>query len=323
MRSILVTGASGFIGRYVVDALHERGARVRCLDREPTREAGPDIETIDGDIMRPGSLTSAVTGVDAVIHLAAHMRGDADELLSVALEGTGNVIEAMAACGANKLVLIGTYNIYDWPNIGPKHDETSPILNDDGYLLEQDVYTIAKTRQELLARQLCKKHGIHLTVMRASAVWGRENQYLPNFGQKVGPVYGIFGPGRQMQLTHVANCANALAAGALDDRANGQTFNIIDDYAITAWQYLGEYLRQRKQFGIRVPLPRSLCRLLISCVYALASCVGMKDRLPSLMRPQRFDSRFPTAMSSNAKLKNELGWSPPHDLAECLKMTYE
>ncbi|MCT2594669.1 NAD(P)H-binding protein [Streptomyces sp. N2-109] len=64
--STLVTGAAGNLGREIVDALHARGVRVRCLDRNPAG-ARPGVESVVGDLTDPGVLRSALAGIDAVL----------------------------------------------------------------------------------------------------------------------------------------------------------------------------------------------------------------------------------------------------------------
>src|SRR5579872_7370371 len=69
MTTVLVTGASGFIGRHLVDRLAADGMRVRCL----TRGAGPVhsiVETVRGDYLTGAGLRDAVAGVDIIFHLA-------------------------------------------------------------------------------------------------------------------------------------------------------------------------------------------------------------------------------------------------------------
>ena len=74
---ILVTGATGFVGRTLVQALVARGKRVRALVHRPGREHPSIAEGVDlhiGDVTDPSSLRSAMEGVEAVVHLVAVIR---------------------------------------------------------------------------------------------------------------------------------------------------------------------------------------------------------------------------------------------------------
>ena len=115
MSTILVTGASGFVGSHLVPALADAGHRVRALVRDDTAAATVSrrltaaqralLEPRRGDVTRPDTLPAALSGADAVLHLAAVPRdwdGGAT-LRLVNTEGTRFVLratlEAVAACG--------------------------------------------------------------------------------------------------------------------------------------------------------------------------------------------------------------------------------
>ena len=129
MSTILVTGASGFVGSHLVPALLAAGHRVVALVRTPTAgeivvgrlptSARAGIETRVGDVTRPDSLPPAFTGVDAVVHLVAiprDLRGGAD-LRLVNTEGTRAVIAAMRETGVSRLVHMGAMGVDDVPDL--------------------------------------------------------------------------------------------------------------------------------------------------------------------------------------------------------------
>jgi len=125
MSSILVTGASGFVGSHVLPELLGAGHRVVALVR--TQRAGEkvarripanqvaNLEVRTGDVDRPGTLVPALAGVDAVVHLAAIPRdwNGGRRLLAVNLGGTRNVIAAMQATGVRRLVHLGALGVED------------------------------------------------------------------------------------------------------------------------------------------------------------------------------------------------------------------
>ncbi len=70
MALVLVTGGSGFIGHHLVEALRDRGQRVRVLDVQPPATAHPDVEHVHGSVLDTHAVDAALSGVDQVYHLA-------------------------------------------------------------------------------------------------------------------------------------------------------------------------------------------------------------------------------------------------------------
>jgi dihydroflavonol-4-reductase len=107
--TVLVTGATGFLGRHVVDTLLARDMAVRALVRQPSRSLGKlGVEQVIGDVEEPGSLPAAMAGVSAILHMAGVVsRGAADQsrMMRVHVDGTRNVLDAAAAAGVPRLVL--------------------------------------------------------------------------------------------------------------------------------------------------------------------------------------------------------------------------
>lgn len=105
---VLVTGATGFVGRHVVRELRERGAGVRCLVRsqdkaEKLLPAG--VELVQGDVTHPVSLREACKGVRQVIHLVAIIREKGPRTFrAVNVQGTQNVVDAAKNAGVEHFI---------------------------------------------------------------------------------------------------------------------------------------------------------------------------------------------------------------------------
>ena len=121
----LVTGAAGFIGSHVVDALVERGCAVRGVDallpaahRARPEYLNPDAEWLEGDLRDPGVAATAVRGVTAVSHQAAMVGlgvdlGDLPDYVSHNDLATAQLLRALAAGGrAERLVLASSMVVY-------------------------------------------------------------------------------------------------------------------------------------------------------------------------------------------------------------------
>ncbi len=172
MRALL-TGASGFIGGHVLDALLEAGADVRCLvrDSSPRRNLdGKPVEIAVGDLRDAGSLKEATAGCDAVYHCAADYRfyaADSRELYDSNVEGTRNVMRAAAAEGVGKVVYTSSVGALGLHADGTPGDEATAVSLDDmvGH------YKRSKYLAERVAEQWVAK-GLPVVIVNPSAPVG-------------------------------------------------------------------------------------------------------------------------------------------------------
>ena len=321
-KSVLVTGGTGFIGRRVVEALLGRGARVRALVRPGANSCRipmeGQVEIHCGDLLDPSSLDGAFDGVDAVVHLAADVRGP----VATNVEGTQNLLMMMGGAGVDRLVLASSFSVYDWDRVGNVLDEDSPVRLDDHDLQRYGDYAQAKVLQERMVRDHCGPRDWKLTVLRPGVVWGKDSAYLPNLGHRFGPIHLVLASGLSSRMTHVFNCADAFGAALANERSIGQTFNIVDGHQISERVYLGRYFDSRGEWGVRVSLPYGLALTGVQVVHALAAGVRARDRLPSILVPCRFRSRFRRVDCPATRIFNTLGWAAPYDLPQCLEATF-
>jgi dihydroflavonol-4-reductase len=127
---ILVTGATGHIGNVLVRKLLDRGEKVRALiwhgeDTSPIH--GLDVEQVDGDVLDPVSLASAMQGVDTVYHLAgiiSIMPGKIPFVWRVNVEGTRNVLEAARHAHIRRLVYTSSIHAIARAPHGVTQDES-------------------------------------------------------------------------------------------------------------------------------------------------------------------------------------------------------
>jgi nucleoside-diphosphate-sugar epimerase len=311
---ILVTGATGFLGRHVVNALSHRGHKVRALYRKPPQQAflwspGLSIKRFSLDLCSD-RVDAALTGVDAVIHLAAQVRGSPKAVIENTLNGTRRLLCAMNEVGVTRLVLASSLSVYDWNTATSQLDENSPL---EAHIEKRGAYTIAKYTQEQLVRDLCSFARWNITVLRPGALWGRGCEYPGVIGKVIGPLYLVFGPDRPLPLAYVENCADAFAAVLDNPKATGETFNVLEDKMPRAWDYAGEYLLRRLKHGVRIGLP-------YEATYKVLKVVCSASRASSI--PDRFEARFKPLQFGNRKLADQLGWRPPFSYEECLLRTF-
>lgn len=153
MSVVLVTGAAGLLGRFVVRELLAHGHAVRGLDR---RSGDAEIEWHVGDVTSPEFVHRAMAGVDAVLHIAAIPNiwsGDGQTIMRVNVLGTYTVFEAAEAAGVQRTVYcssdsVAGYTVREGRMLAPRY---AP-LDLDHPLLATDPYALSKVLGEDLAR---------------------------------------------------------------------------------------------------------------------------------------------------------------------------
>jgi 2-alkyl-3-oxoalkanoate reductase len=320
----LVTGANGFLGRHVVGALLARGIEVRAMVRpaaclEALGWSSSSVEAFRADLRSSRELGHAFEGVDVLLHLAAVVSGEEEAQFAGTVVGTERLLNAMAASACRRLVLCSSFSVYDYSSTRRTLDEDSP-LHQVPDVYTRDGYTIAKWWQERLTRRFAEKHGWDLTVLRPGFIWGRDHGYLAALGQQIGRYHLAIGPLTRIPMTHAENCADVFALAAEDARARGQTLNVIDGPGERVWAYLSDYMRGSSQPGWRLPVPYCLAIRVVRV--ASTTVFRSATKVPSILIPRRFESRFRPLRFENRKLRETLGWTPPLDYRQCLVRTY-
>ena len=148
---VLVTGATGFIGSHLVEALLSRGFEVSCLVRDPSRASwisGMDVRLMPGDCTDPESLAGVTSGMDYVFHNAGVTKASGRETYyKVNADGTRNVLEAAArdAAGLKKLVYVSSQaaagpSVMDRPR--KEDDPPAPVTDYGLSKLEGERYAL-------------------------------------------------------------------------------------------------------------------------------------------------------------------------------------
>jgi NADH dehydrogenase len=206
---ILITGATGFIGRHLVEALRPRDREIRCLVRSRTRgymleERGCALA--EGDMTDPESLRAACSRVDVIVHLVALIRGRVADFDQIMVGGTRDLIEAAVQAGSRRLVLVSALG-----------------------LSEQTRALTPYYRAKWLEEQALKESSLEHVIFRPSFVSGRDGGAFPTFVRLVrySPVTPVLGPGTQLvQPIAVEDVAAHLASAVDLDGAANRSFDL-------------------------------------------------------------------------------------------------
>lgn len=323
---VLVTGAAGFLGRQVVAALcaarHSVRALVRSAEGAESLARTEGVEILCADLRYDGHLEAALGGIDAVVHLAAEMKGPNSSRFDDTVLGTRRLLRAMSKGAVRRLVLCSSFSVYDWLHAGRTVDEDL-ALTDAEEIRECWGYAAAKLRQEDMARCMAERHRWELTILRPGFVWGRGNEFPSCLGMRIGRVYLVIGGLRRPPLTHVENCAHCVVAVIEKPRSFGSALNVVDNHGVTAWQYVGEYLRRTGHHGRRVFVPYGFAKTLVMAAdlcnrWIFRGCA----RLPASLVPLRFALSYRPMVCDTGRLREVLEWEPPLSFEQCLERTF-
>jgi GlcNAc-P-P-Und epimerase len=162
----LVTGSSGYVGRFLVPRLQDSGAHVIGIDRRPSDGPAPD-EFVQADLMDDAEYSAALTRVDRVVHLAA-ARVDwgvsAEGYLRDNALATERLIEVGVKAGIDDWVFYSSVSV---------HAANDTPLGEDEGLHPEGIYGKSKARAEAAFRRLSSSDpGQRVTVIRPSAIFG-------------------------------------------------------------------------------------------------------------------------------------------------------
>jgi UDP-glucose 4-epimerase len=317
---VLVSGAGGFLGQYVVKRLLERNHEVRAIFRP--RSVRPSwIDKVDPlfvDLERD-NLLEAFDGIDVVIHLAGATSQVEHSSFKSTVTGTERFFSAMASSKARRLLHISSLAVYDFSLAETILNENTPVLKTASDMGE---YAVSKLLQEAVAFDSARINGWDLTVLRPGFIWGPGRAELAGTGRRFWRFYFLIGPFAMLPLCHVINCANLIVDAMEKPAAIGEIFNAVDHNNIKRWRYLYEYIRRTGLLGPILPVPYSLGLSVAKLVASAASRLFRISVLPSLLTPRRFEAQLKPLAFSNGKLREKLNWVAPLDFEACLKSTY-
>lgn len=313
---VLVTGASGFLGRATAAAVRDAGHEVRTFQRRPSGVDG--VTDVAGTMTDAAAVRSAVDGVDAVVHLAAKvsLAGDPRDFARVNIAGTHALLDAARSAGVGRFVFVSS----------PSVAHTGSSLTGAGAgpaepMAARGHYARTKAAAELLALA-ADEPGFAVVAVRPHLVWG------PGDTQLVGRIVDRARSGRLPLLDsgaalidtlYVDNAASAMVAAldhAADDGVHGNAYVVTNGEPRPVADLLAGICTASGVPAPRLHVPAGLARVAGSVVEAVWRVRPGQDEPPmtrflaeQLSTAHWFDQR---------RTRRDLQWRPAVSIDEGL-----
>ncbi len=226
--TVLVAGATGRVGSRFVPRLLDHGIPVRVLVRnaeraEPLRQRGAEV--LVGDLSDPEAVKRAVTGVDAVVNLAAAFRGVPDsEAVSVNETAAVELARAALAAGVTRHVYSSTNLVYGPGRGRPAREDDEP----------QPLFTYPQTKvaAENALLELHRDQGLDVRIVRLAFVYGEGDPHLAESMMWARS----WAAHKRLHMIHHADAGQALLRALQAEGIGGRIYNAADDAPVTAYE---------------------------------------------------------------------------------------
>ncbi|MFT7521030.1 MAG: nucleoside-diphosphate-sugar epimerase [Kiritimatiellia bacterium] len=233
---VAVTGATGFVGSHIVDALLHAGATVRAVVRNPgkasrLRELG--VEIAQADITDPPALRAAFVDCDAIVSNAAlgSWAGEPEDYVRINEIGATNVLRAATDNGIDRAIVISTVAVYSTRLFTPMTESTARYPTDKRRFNWSDLttdwrYSRSKTQGEALARAHAAATGMAITFLRPSPVYGGRDPKLTRRLIERLEHRIRFEPTVGVPFVHARDVGDAVVGALRNDASAGKGYNL-------------------------------------------------------------------------------------------------
>jgi nucleoside-diphosphate-sugar epimerase len=235
----LVTGASGFVGSHVVEALRRQEMPVRALVRteaaaQELRDAGVEVRV--GDVCDPNVLKEAVRGIEVVYHCAAAV-GPAyspRQIHDISLAGARHLLEALKQNGSGRAVILTSVNVLGTSNL-------DAVTEDMPCRRSGDASADVKIEIEALAHEYGQQEGVDVTILRPGLIYGpRDRHNLPQMARALrrGKFAFIGSRDNIAPIVYVSDVVEAILRAGRSPVARGRVYHITDGSRTTIGQFV-------------------------------------------------------------------------------------
>jgi nucleoside-diphosphate-sugar epimerase len=310
---VLVTGASGFLGSYVVEQLIEGQHEVRALVRATSDTRALEklgVELCEASLETGAGLGEAVRGVDGVVHSAAIVRArSADEFHRINAGGTRTLIEAVVAGAPNlqRFVYVSSLAAHGFGINGEPRQSAHPSEPVTHY-----------GRSKLAGEQIVLEHAdrIPVTVIRPPAIYGPRDREMLAFFRIVssGVVPFLGNPDSRCSLIYAPDCARAIVLALTTDHPSKRIYSVEDGQVYTQRDVVGHIetaLGKKAYAKFAVPMVAVSVAAFGSELYGRARNMAMM-----LTRDKVNELRAQQVIERAEAIRADLGWEPSTEFGE-------
>ena len=320
---VLVTGATGMLGRRLVPRLLESGYDVCAVVRDAASAADLESQGADlcvGDLSAPESIEPALSDAEIVVHAAAHVGdwGPADKYRAVNVVALEKLVTAAQRIGRlNRWIQVSSLGVY-----GSRHhfgtDESEPIV-----VRGIDGYTQTKAEAEVVLRRYMDEWQFPAVILRPGFIYGPGDRHvLPRLIEKLhdGSLKLIGSGERLLNNIYVDNLVDAILLAMDNDEAVGEAFNLRDRRLVTRREFIGaicEYFDR--------PMPRSIPEGVAKvAVWPMESFARLRgSQTAPLLTQARIKFMTKNLDFSIEKAERVLGYDPKVDFREGMQQALE
>jgi nucleoside-diphosphate-sugar epimerase len=310
-----VTGATGFVGSHLVDALRRDGHVVTALVRNPARAAAleqPGITLIRGDLHSLPALEAASAGQDVIFHVAGAVAARSlTEYMHANRDGTANLLAAAAAAGGSPRLVLVSSGAAGGPT-RPGH----PARGD-----EQPHPVTWYGQSKLAAEEVVRASSLPWVIVRPPTVYGpRDRDNLIKVFRMVR--YGVapvFGHGTmEISAIYAPDLADALVAAAVSDAALGRTWYVNHPEILTTGGLVRGVANAMGRRVRTIGVPEWLGRGILHVTGSVASLAGRA----TILNADKANEFFQAGWTGDpAPFSAATGWHAAHDLKSGLAET--
>lgn len=309
-----MTGATGFVGSHLAEALRQRGDDVTALARSSRKAESLmalGVNVIPGDLHDAAALQRAVETQEIVYHVAGLVTArNETEFLRANRGGTENVVAAMEQSGVSRLVFVSSLAA-----AGPA-PRGAPLSGD-----EPPRPVTAYGRSKLAAEETVRRSRLSWSIVRPPIVYGpRDREILKVFRLARLRIAPVFGDGAQeLVAVHATDLATALIAAASSQATTGRTYTACHPEIFTSAEFgvaVGAAMGHSVA-TLRIPPP------LGRAVLSLTEAAARLARQTTILTRDKANEFFQPAWTGDpGPLTRDTGWRASYDLKRGLTDTY-